>query len=125
MQIPQMLRVSKPALPVRSSEVLRQSRAEKNSSRSLPQTQFFPWGAPPGQISTQTRQFPQRDWSIGSSAMNGASVRTEVSRTALPNVRVMRRAFFPIHPRPARVATVLWGSAVRKSGEASPWWAKG
>lgn len=51
---------------------------------------------------------------MGSAVGRGALVTREDSRTAPPYSGVTSRQFLPIQPKPARVATVLWGSGVRQ-----------
>ena len=73
----------------------------------MPSRQLRPAEAPDGHMSAQTRHSPQRLSSIGSPTGRGASVSTLANRCAPPNSGVISSAIFPIHPSPARVATVL------------------
>ena len=63
-----------------------------------------------GQISTHTLQSPHR-LSTGSPVFNGAFVNTVAYRILGPYSGDMRRQLFPIHPKPARLATNLWEMA--------------
>ena len=55
--------------------------------------------------------FPHFDSSIGFPKSSGASVSTEDNLKADPYFGVVNNADFPIQPRPARVAIVLWGNS--------------
>ena len=74
----------------------------------------IPLIATAGQASTHLLQSPHLDSLIGLLVINGISVKTEDIRTADPYSEVIKRAFLPIHPSPALVATVLCGKGVLK-----------
>jgi len=78
------------------------------SSRGVFTVQVFPFRALAGQASTHRWQSPHWLSVVGWPVWSGASVRTVTRRILGPYWGVMRRAFFPIHPRPARVAAILW-----------------
>ena len=111
--MPQMVALI-PARDDRRVAVSQQAPASKNSSRSFPASQLSPEGAFAGQASAQAEQAPHLEAVTGGPGSKGARVRTEASLRAEPNRSVTRRAFFPIHPRPAFVATVLCGRIVRR-----------
>ena len=67
-----------------------------------------------------SKQEPHEEISTGFPQDNGASVNTVASLIAEPYFLVIRRAHLPIHPKPARVAAVLWGSLeVRDTGSST------
>jgi len=111
MQIPQMV-AGISIRPARLVAIARQACASYIDSLSEPLSQFSPSMALAGQRSRHFVQSPHRESSTGLPASTVASVSTVASRTAGPYLCVINSADLPIHPRPARVATVLCGSGV-------------
>ena len=111
MHIPQIV-TGMSFAPARRLAIAQQAWALYIDSLSVHFCQFLPKIALVGQRSTQLVQSPQRESSIGLAVSSGASVSTDARRTAGPWLDVINNADLPIHPRPARVATVLCGSDV-------------
>ena len=94
--------------------VSQHDQASTSLSLSTPACHSTPSMARAGHTRAQALHFPHRPTVMASPAHSGMSVRTVASLTLGPKRGVMSRAFFPTHPRPARVAAVLcWKATLR------------